>query len=181
MLKLRYGSSLFSSWARVGLKNSLATWQGIWHSWPSSQEKCSVWMREFSTWCVLVLRTLCPWIALTQLLLHGSRAELWCCSTSKPCVPAPPSSSLPAQRGWSGMPGQEGGNRPAMLLTALHSTSRAPTVCGSGAPDELLVWPWWSSMAFLYIFPVYFFLNHINFSILCQIQMFLCMQAQGIV
>lgn len=56
-------------------------------------------------------------------------------------------------RGWSGMPGQEGGNRPDVLLTVLHSTSPAPT----GTCHELLLWPSWSSVAFFTYLPSWFF------------------------
>lgn len=115
-----------------------------------------------NSWCVCVLRTSCPWIAGTWLLLDPSCAVAWCCSTSELCVPAPPSSSLPAQRGWSGMPGQEGGTGQACYWQLCRALPELP-VRGSGAHHELLVWPSWSSVAFSMYLPGWYFLKSHKF------------------
>lgn len=67
------------------------------------------------------------------LLEPSSCSMCWCCSPSRPCVPAPPFSSLPAQRGWSPVPGQGvGAGQAPYWLTLLHSNSPAPRVCSQG-------------------------------------------------
>lgn len=87
------------------------------------------------------------------------------------CQPHP---CHPSCRTWLiRVPGQEGGSVPGVALAALHSPAPAPRACGAGACPELMGWPSWFSVAFfIHIYPVdffFFFWNHINFIILCQI------------
>lgn len=65
-------------------------------------------------------------MATTWSLLHAPCVLTWCCRTIKPCVPAPPFSSLSAKCCWCRMPGKKGESTPNVLLAVLQDTSQAP-------------------------------------------------------